>query len=63
MLFIFSNYDSIVSKADVFEFYNCYPGNKETIEIFDAHDDDRKPSLFFEAIKWLKRTLRKGSSR
>ena len=38
ILFVFSNYDTIVPAQEVFDFYNKYQGPKDIYEIYHSHD-------------------------
>lgn len=60
ILFVFSNFDSIVPAQEVLEFYNAYNGPKDLCEIYRTHDEDRPDDLFRQGIMWLTRSKKKN---
>lgn len=60
ILFIFSNFDSIVPAEEVLEFYNSYKGPKDLCEIYRTHDEDRPEDLFKQGMMWITRTKKKS---
>lgn len=60
ILFVFSNFDSIVPAQEVLEFYNAYHGPKDLCEIYRTHDEDRPDDLFRQGIMWLTRSKKKN---
>ena len=55
ILFVFSNYDTVVPAFEVLDFYNAYNGPKELCEIYRTHDEDRPEDLFRQGLMWLTR--------
>lgn len=60
VLFIFSNFDSIVPAQEVLDFYNVYTGPKDLCEIYCTHDEDRSEDLFRQGMMWLTRTKKRS---
>ncbi len=60
VLFIYSNFDSIVPGEEVLEFFNAYKGPKDLYEIYRTHDEDRPEDLFKQAILWIMQKKRKN---
>jgi cephalosporin-C deacetylase-like acetyl esterase len=62
ILFIFSNFDSVVPAYEVLDFYNAYSGPKDLCEIYRTHDEDRPDDLFRQGLMWLTRQKKQGKT-